>query len=967
VQAPSTIVFLLLLVSSWGASFASEPSEAYQYDPAGRLSRILSPDGSVTLFEYDSLGNLVSVRLAQAGHPPLISNVSPTELRAGDAYDIDVRGQNLADVDVLAATPDLFVSNIVRQSDSLYFNLSVSQDAPSGEQTLRIENADGQASVQFSVLPPLPRLTAGPLPLAIPDDGSIRQIQVRLSEPDLVDREVDLSVADPQILELLDSSVSITAGTTDGLARVRGTSGGITTLTLESQGLSTAAYAVYVTAAYGEVNRKYAPLLGISVGESDVPAAEPGYETRSNPLGIAIGSVVLKVDPPWLSQGASSVPVTIEGADLQNVDAVQAIPADGLSIDGLAVQPDGASVSVLVSSDLSARVGPRRLVLSGAGMVYPPAAPGADVLDVVAPPPSIDSIQPVVALRGTTAASLLIRGRHLNDAVEVAAEPAEGIAIGTELEDSADGTRLAARFSVDPEAPLGDRTIRVITTGGPSGHVPTAANRLQIVERALGIHGPVASPLLGVAVGPEDQGSGIATTEITDWLGIAIGPVLTGVVPQAGETGSSLEVQLWGNGLADVTDVLLSPTDGITVEAITPDPLGERVHLSLMIAPDAPQIWRELRVLSGDRAIPPASPGISRFLVTAPAPRISAVNPNTLRIGSGETILQLWGENFSRASEVSVLPGDNLLVGAPDVNEDGTRLTLGIRALTDATSGPRVLRVTTPAGTSSGEASAQNTLTLFEEELASPDPLIAPLVGVVLGESSDADLAVPDLPSTLVGVQVGPGDLPPKPPLHALSPAFGVAVGPIVTGVEAPPLARGATYNLRVLGNALQGVDGAGILPGLDVAVSSPVPSADGSSLSLNLTVPPDAVLQTRELRLVSGADRVPFADPSAALLRIGRTVPEIDSIQPIVARPGDTFELTVRGRYFEQATEVIAEPNDGLVFDSELTVNDSATELRVRMHISNDASIGPRTIRIQTPGGTSTDNSSPVNTFTVY
>lgn len=969
-QALSGLLVLLLLISSFGPSFASQLREAYQYDPAGRLSGILRTDGSHTLFEYDSLGNLVSVRPTQTSHPPLIESVRPTDLRAGETHGIDVRGQNLSDVDVLSHEPAFSVSDILSQPDAVFFDLSVATDAPLGERTLRVENADGHAYVQFSVLPPLPRLTAGPLPLAVPDDGSVHRILVGLSGADVEDREIDLAVADPQILELIDSTVRIAAGTTNGLVRARGISGGVTTLMLESRELAPASYSVYVTSAYGEINRKYSSLLGVSVGESDPPAPEPGHETGSRPLGVAVGSVILGLEPQWLRQGANSVPVTIEGANLQGVDSVKAIPPDGLTIEGLAVQPDGSAVSVLVSSEQNAQVGPRRLALSGAEVKYPPAAARADVLHLVPPPPQIDSIQPVVALRGTTAAVLLVRGHNLSGATRLAMEPPEGIRIGTDLEVSEDGTQLATRFSVEPWAPLGERIVRVMTSGGTSSGAPTAANRLLVVERALETHSPVASPLLGVAVGAGDRGHETVTSEITDTLGIAIGAVLTRVVPQLGEIGSRLEVQLRGSGLADVTDVLLLPPDGITVEAVAPDPLGELVGLSLSIAPDAPQGWREIRVLSGKGAIPGAAPGISRFKVTAPVPRISATNPATLRIGSGEAILRLWGENLSLATQVSALPGNDLLLGAPNVHEDGTSLTLGVRALADAAPGPRVLRVTTPAGTSSNEASPQNTLTLYRDEKASPDPLTAPLLGVIMGETSDTDTTVPHFPATLVGVRVGPGDPTPKPPVPAFSPSLGVAIGPQATHVQAPPLAQGGTYTLRVLGHALGSVDGATIFPGfagLDVAVSSPVPSADGRSLSLDLTVARDAAPQVRELRLVSGADLVPFADPSAALLRIGGAVPEIDSIQPLVAQPGDTFELIVRGRHFEQATGVIAEPNSGLVFDTERTVDGNATELRVRMHVHSDASVGPRTIRIQTPAGTSTDRASPANTFTVY
>ena len=224
-----------------------------------------------------------------------------------------------------------------------------------------------------------------------------------------------------------------------------------------------------------------------------------------------------------------------------------------------------------------------------------------------------------------------------------------------------------------------------------------------------------------------------------------------------------------------------------------------------------------------------------------------------------------------------------------------------------------------------------------------------------------------DLPAALIGIQVGTGDSAPDPSFLASAPALGLAVGPIVTAIEAPPLALGGSYELRVVGRDLHGVDGAGIFPGFDVAVGSPFPSDDGTEVALTLTVSPDAELQPRELRLVAGPGIVAFADPADAVLRLGTGIPRIESIQPIVAQPGDTFELVVRGNRYRGTIRVLAEPGEGLVFDTKHTVNAEGTELRIRMHVSPGASIGPRTIRVETPSGTSTDAASPANTFTVY
>ena len=961
------ILALLLLLSAVGTSFAAEGQETYFYDPAGRIVRILAPDDAVTYFAYDALGNLVSVRVDPAAKPPLISEVSPTELRAGGTYSMLAKGENLSGVDILPPTSDFSISDLIVQPDSLAFVLALSEQAPLGEQVLRVSNPDGSTSIRISVLPRLPRLSAAPLPLALPEDGSVREILVRLSHADVVDREVALSTADPAIAELLDTTVTIPAGDTEARVRIRGASGGVTRLTLDGQGLESAVYSVYVTAAYGDINTKFSNPLGVVVGDLGDPAAESKYARRSQQLGVSLGSLVSEIVPSTLSVGAAAVSVTVAGIGLQGVDGVSAIPPAGLSIGSLDVRPDGTAVTFLVSVEPDAPYGPRRMVLTGDGPDYPPATPGADVLDIAAPPPQIESIDPVFALPGDTASSMLIRGRFLDRPLALQFEPAQGLVTGTDLRAEADGTRLYARFSVAADTLPGERIVRVATPAGTSSAAPSAANRFRVVNRVVQTHTPIAAPTLGITVGPGAPPSQVRAAEVVDVLGVSLGPVVTEMSPQLGKVGTSLELELRGTGLAGVSDLSVEPPEGVTLGVVATEPLGEFIRLTLLISPDAPQVWRRVRLFAAGIEVPFAAASTSRFLVTAPLPRVFAVNPNTLQIGSGDRTFRLWGESFSRATQVSAEPPNGLAIGLPGLTEDGTALTVAIRADRDASPGPRVLRVTTPTGTSTPVAGPQNTLTLFDEARASPKPLVSPLLGVTLGTMPDEPSTLYDLPAALIGIQVGTGDSAPDPSFLASAPALGLAVGPIVTAIEAPPLALGGSYELRVVGRDLHGVDGAGIFPGFDVAVGSPFPSDDGTEVALTLTVSPDAELQPRELRLVAGPDIVAFADPADAVLRLGTGIPRIDSIQPIVAQPGDTFELVVRGNRYRGTIRVLAEPGEGFVFDTKHTVNAEGTELRIRMHVSPGASIGPRTIRVETPSGTSTDAASPANTFTVY
>ena len=951
---------------------AAAAAETFEYDAAGRLSRILAEDGSVTHYSYDAVGNLVSVSAVAASFPPVVREVAPSQVRAGTSERIGLQGENLADVVLLAPDPAFALSDLATTAESLSFTLDTAQEAPLGDQVFRVQNADGEASFTLSVLPPLPVLGVMPVPLALPEDGSLRQILVTLSRADPMDRVVSLAIADPTIVELQTSSVTIPAGETEVPAALRGLTGGVTNLTLTSDGLATAVYSVYVTAEYGSINSTYATRLGVQVGDSDGgPGTDPGQAARSawaDPLGLAIGSFISGVDPWALRVGDVAVPLTVRGVGLQAVDLVTVEPAEGVTLSDLDVLADGSEVMFSVSVDANAARGPRRVLLGGADQPYAPMQPGADLLEIVAPLPTIDSLAPNHALRGTTAASLHIRGRHLEQALSVRFEPPDGIVVGTDLQSAADGRSLTLRYSVAPDAPLGERLLRVITPAGASSRVLGPHNRFEVVDQVLGVVEPMVSSRLGVQIGSTPQEPPGEGQILTPPLGLALGAVVSARAPAIGAIGTSLELELKGTGLQNATQLLVEPAEGIGVDAILADPLGEFVLAQLQIAADAPETVRRLRLLGADAEIPFADPAASAFLVTAPVPLLNAVSPNTLQIGAGAQTLTLYGANLERATRVDALLAQGLLIGEPSVGDLGDRLTVTIEAQADAAPGERVLIVTTPAGVTPTEPNAANRLILYQEALAVTTPLVAPVLGIeIAGAPGGSDLPVDPLAAPLVGIQVGEAAQPQAPPALVAAPLVGLVLGPFATRIQAPPLLLGDTYSLQVYGQALEGVDGAGVYPGWDLAVGTPFVGPDGTSLALSLTIPPDAALEPRSLRLFAGPDPIPFADPRAAVLGFAVGVPEIDSIQPIVAQPGDLVELVVRGHHLDGALSVLAEPANGLQFDAQHSVDPAGTELRIRLYVTPDAAVGPRTIRVQTRGGTSTSVASPANSFTVY
>src|SRR5919198_857421 len=89
------------------------------------------------------------------------------------------------------------------------------------------------------------------------------------------------------------------------------------------------------------------------------------------------------------------------------------------------------------------------------------------------PPPQIESIDPIFATTGTTAATLTARGRNLQSPTAVTFTPGTGITVSNSPVASADGTSLTVAFSVSPLAAAATHTVMVTTVGGTSDAAAT--------------------------------------------------------------------------------------------------------------------------------------------------------------------------------------------------------------------------------------------------------------------------------------------------------------------------------------------------------------------------------------------------------------------------------------------------------------------------------------------------------------
>ncbi len=957
-------VSILLLPLAAGALLAAEQS--YDYDALGRLVRSTAGGNSVE-YRYDAAGNLLEVTGNLPVTAPAISTVSPDALRRGQSAQITLSGNGLAYSSVTSPSSAFILSGASAQSATLAFNLAVADDAPLGAHTFTVSNSAGSANFVLTVNPKLPTLSVAPLPLAVAPDSVPRSFSITLSNSDTVAHTVNLVTSNAAIATVSPASLSIAPGQTSVLASITGVSGGSTTLTLSSPTLQTVAAPVFVTAEFAGINTSHAPLLGVVLEKPPEPPASQTVQLGARAdVGMVVGGHIRDIAPKAVPRGTSTT-LTLFGKGLETAAAVSLNPADGVTLGSLTVAPDGLSATLPITVADSAPATLRQIVLTdGAGNRFPASRADSDRLLVAYPAPVVESITPVFGTVGTPI-GVTLRGRNLQQG-KVQLSPGTGIQVDGAPVVSADGTVMTFNLGIGSFTALGEHLVTVSTPGGASTDVKGPENTFTVVTALNETITPIAAPQVGIVLQadtpPTSQAYGLDASHV----GIAMGPVVTGMTPRAGIIGETVNLGLQGQELTGVTELTFTPGDGITVQSVVPAPDGKSVNASVEIAVSAPKTVRTVKAWAGTTALLFSDPRQSQFQVTAPLPRIDSVSPVNLAVGTGPILLTVRGVNFKDASQVAVSPASGITVSQPPVvNADSTEITVNVTVDSAAATGQRVVTVTTPAGATDGTATPANTLNIVNVLGDAVTPIQAPALGVVKLDDTppptiDSLLASPDVGVVLQAEPPPPG----TQDIFLGNARVGVAVGPVAKILQAGFLRPGVSGALSVSGVGLDAVATVGVNPATGITLGAPVIQPDGLSLSVPITLAADAPAGVKELALSDGTTPVLFTEAAAARFIVSTGEPRIDSITPILARQGDTVTLTVRGAHLNHAS-VLIEPAAGVVLGSAPTVSADGMELILGVYVPADAALGGRVIRVQTPGGITTDQAEPANTFTVF
>jgi len=502
--------------------------------------------------------------------------------------------------------------------------------------------------------------------------------------------------------------------------------------------------------------------------------------------------------------------------------------------------------------------------------------------------------------------------------------------------------------------PAGQTTAQATIAGVTAGQTtltltsPTLGSSLvpiYITGEFRGLDTSYAAPV-GVVIQSSTHTSRDVGPIVSRSVGVVVGGAVTAVTPNRLVIGGGpATLTVSGVGLGAAASLVVTPSDGLTLGAMTVASDGTSVSVPVSVSTSAPLGVRRVIVSSSTGvAFPAAASDADRFSIVRPAPIVESVDP-LFGVPGNTLTLTVRGQNLQQAQSVSLAPAAGLTVDAtPSVSADGRTLTVGLALALNAPVGQRTVVVTTPGGSSSATPSPNNTFTVANQITATVTPVVAPALGVVLQQNQSTSVTR-DAYSTLLGVSVGSV-------VSSMTPASGVV---------------GQSLTLTLQGNELQGVTSVQLSPATGLTVGSPSVSTDGRTVSVTLTIAPDAPQTYRAVQVSAGTNAVPFASPPASQFLVTLPAPVIDSISPNVLALGQSaVALTLRGRNFQKASQVRILAPDGLSVSVPPSVSADGTQAVVNVTVSPTAATGQRAIVIATPAGESPSALSPFNTLTL-
>lgn len=503
----------------------------------------------------------------------------------------------------------------------------------------------------------------------------------------------------------------------------------------------------------------------------------------------------------------------------------------------------------------------------------------------------------------------------------------------------------AAKLSVAPTSitiPAGQTTTKVAVTPKVSGTAiltldSATLNRVQfpvfITTDYRGASTAFAQPV-GVVI-PSSSSAELVPSTLHHNVGVSVGGVLTAVSPSAWLAGDNPIVKISGHAIPANAQLTIVPADNIAIAAVTVNAEQTELSAQLNISATAQLGYRKLIVRDqAGKEIVFADPKLAVAQIFAGQPLVESVSPNYLRRGM-TTSVTIRGRHLHQGY-LRIAPEAGVRIDAtPTISGDGTMLIAQVEVLADAVSGARLIQVVTPAGTSSAELSAANTLTIASQVGLQYSPIASSLVGVKVGE-------VVTEPETA--------------PIQPLSSPVGVVVGASIKEVSPNIAVIGTDTTITVRGSGLNTVDAITIKPATAISfVGDKTVNAEGTELSFVVRVEGNAALGYRQLTLSSAGKPIPAARIADQSILISAPIPVLNSVSPQIVLTGQSsIAMTVRGRNLDNVESIRLEPAQGATVSGPYLSSPNGDQVTFYLSLAANAVSGERAVIVKTVAGES-------------
>ena len=666
-----------------------------------------------------------------------------------------------------------------------------------------------------------------------------------------------------------------------------------------------ASFAISATAALGPVN---------------LTVTTPSGTSNALAFTINAPAPLLTSIAPAQGTAASSAPVTFVGTAL--FGGTLNLPA-GITLTGTpVVTPTSITATLVIASTIPA--GPKSITVTTPG-----GATNSVTFNIL---PVLTSIAPTPAKAGT-ATAVTLTGTSLNTVISINA--GANITVTGVV---ATVNQVTATFTTLNSAPLGAQSITLTNSGGTSNAVT------------------------------------FTITEPT--------PVLAGIAPVTGARGASVPVTLTGSGLVGAT--LNLPT-GIALSGPPAVAFGQ-IAATLAIADNAPL---------GAQSITATTPGGTSIAVTftvfAPVPVLTSITP---AVGSAASSVPVTIVGTGFIDATLNLPAGITLAGAPVVTASSISANLVISPTATGTNTSTIasIAVHTPGGTSSllsftivprallsiakthigsfTQAQAGAAYTVAVSNAIASSPTIGPVTvtetvpsGLTLvsmtgigwtcagNTCTRADALAGGATYSPIAVTVNVSPTALSPQVNAVSVSGGNSLTASTTDstviIFLPPTLAVVAPALGVIGTSVPvtvtgtNLTSSTLITPVGVTATGVIVTANLIAATLNIA--PTAALGTQSIAI-----NTPGGTSNAVTFTVLPLVPTLASIAPPSGVIGTSQPVTLTGTSLNGSTLSLS---PGITATSVVVTN---TQITATLVAAANAPLGPASITLTTPGGTS-------------